>query len=382
MSGRSSPPDGEADDFTQISGIGKILDRRLHEAGVNSYADLAALNPEGIASLLAEPAAVRPGRIADEDWTGQAARLAAETAETAETAEDQPGAAGEEAGDDIPATAQGVSGGSPEASAAADAADPRYQSFVVRILLHESNGRIASTTVQHVGSGTERRWPGLDKTALLDFISSYLPPGAGDPLSVRQAGRTAVPGPREAPTPGSGPAAQPQDEAAARSAQAGAAARAAGGKPVSWPAAPAPTSVPGGGPAPAPGEVPLALVRDLRVPRPDEPFTLSVTLDLTGVEPPTEPRIRYSAMVLARPLTGAATHVVVEGKGIVSADTPLITLHSTGLPAGTYRLEAVIQLIEPHGGGRDLLASAEGGILVVTGSTARRSAGRPLQDIR
>jgi len=398
MSGRSSPPDGEADDFTQISGIGKILDRRLHEAGVNSYADLAALNPEGIASLLAEPAAVRPGRIADEDWTGQAARLAAETAETAE---DQPGAAGEEAGDDIPATAQGVSGGSPEASAAADAADPRYQSFVVRILLHESNGRIASTTVQHVGSGTERRWPGLDKTALLGFISSYLPPGAGDPLSVRQAGRTAVPGPREAPTPGSGPAVQPRDEAAARSAQAGAAARAAGGEPVSWPAAPAPTSVPGarpapgpgarpgagpapgpgGGPAPAPGEVPLALVRDLRVPRPDEPFTLSVTLDLTGVEPPTEPRIRYSAMVLARPLTGAATHVVVEGKGIVSADTPLITLHSTGLPAGTYRLEAVIQLIEPHGGGRDLLASAEGGILVVTGSTARRSAERPLQGI-
>ena len=395
MSGRSSPPDGEADDFTQISGIGKILDRRLHEAGVNSYADLAALNPEGIASLLAEPAAVRPGRIADEDWTGQAARLAAETAEeTAETAEDQPGAAGEEAGDDIPPTAPGVSGGAPmasAASAAADAADPHYQSFVVRILLHESNGRIASTTVQHVGSGTERRWPGLDKSALLDFISSYLPPGAADPLSVRQAGRTAVPGPREAPTPGSGPAVRPQDEHAARSAQAGAAARAAAGEPALRPVVLAPTSAPGvgagpapgpgGGPAPAPGEVSLALVRDLRVPRPNEPFTLSVTLDLTGVEPPIEPRIRYSAMVLARPLTGAATHVVVEGKGIVSADTPLITLHSAGLPAGTYRLEAVIQLIEPHGGGRDLLASAEGGILVVTGSTARRSAQRPLQDI-
>jgi hypothetical protein len=120
MSGRSSPPDGEADDFTQISGIGKILDRRLHEAGVNSYADLAALNPEGIASLLAEPTAIRPGRIADEDWTGQAARLAAEAAEAAGAteaagaAEGQPDAAGGEAGDDIPATARGVSGGSPE----------------------------------------------------------------------------------------------------------------------------------------------------------------------------------------------------------------------------------------------------------------------------
>jgi hypothetical protein len=377
MSGRSSPPDGEADDFTQISGIGKILDRRLHEAGVNSYADLAALNPAGIASLLAEPTAIRPGRIADEDWTSQAARLAAQTAE------DQPDAAGGKAGDGIPATAQGVSGGLPEASAAADAADPHYQSFVVRILLHESNGRIASTNVQHVGSGTERRWPGLDRTALLDFISSYLPPGAADPLSVRQAARTAEPRPREAPTLVSGPAVRPEDEPVARSADAGAAARATARVPAPRPAASAPGPAPGVGPGvgPAPGEVSLALVRDLRVPRPDEPFTLSVTLDLTGVDPPAESRIRYSAIVLARPLTGAAPHVVVEGKGIVAADTPLITLHSTGLPAGTYRLEAVIQLIEPHGGGRDLLASAEGGILVVTGSTAKRSAGRPFQAI-
>ena len=362
MSGRSSPPDGEADDFTRISGIGKILDRRLHEAGVNSYAGLAALNPEGIASLLAEPAAIRPGRIADEDWTGQAARLAAEAAE------DQPGAAGREAGDDIPATAPGVSGGSPEESAATDAADPHYQSFVVRILLHESNGRIASTTVQHVGSGTERRWPGLDRTALLDFISSYLPPGAADPLSARQADRPAEPGPREVPAPVSGPAVQPGDEPVARSADAGAAARAAAG-----------LGSPACGTGSGAGEVSLAMVRDLRVPRPDEPFTLSVTLDLTGVEPPAEPRIRYSAIVLARPLTGTAPHVVVEGKGIVPADTPLITLHSTGLPAGTYRLEAVIQLIEPHGGGRDLLASAEGGILVVSGCEAVSSEGRQLQ---
>ena len=45
MSGRSSAHDGEGDDFTRISGIGKALDRRLHEAGVNSYADLAAVTP-------------------------------------------------------------------------------------------------------------------------------------------------------------------------------------------------------------------------------------------------------------------------------------------------------------------------------------------------
>ena len=37
MAGRSSPRDGDGDDFTRITGIGKALDRRLHQAGVDSY---------------------------------------------------------------------------------------------------------------------------------------------------------------------------------------------------------------------------------------------------------------------------------------------------------------------------------------------------------
>ncbi|HEX5298157.1 MAG TPA: hypothetical protein VFW50_14325 [Streptosporangiaceae bacterium] len=279
MSGRSSPPDGEADDFTQISGIGKILDRRLHDAGVSSYADLAALNPEGIASLLAEPAAIRPGRIADEDWTGQAARLAAETAETAE---DQPDAAGGEAGDDIPATAPGVSGGSRR--------HPQHpQRPTQRIRTTRASSCGYSCTSRMAGSparprSTSAAGPsagGRDWTRRLCWTSSRPTCLPEQPIRSRPV-RPAGPQCRA-----SGATAGPS---AARSAHAGAAARAAGGEPALRPAAPAPTSGPGGGPAPvpggrpapAPGEVSLALVRDLRVPRPDEPFTLSVTLDLTA----------------------------------------------------------------------------------------------------
>jgi hypothetical protein len=57
----------------------------------------------------------------------------------------------------------------------------------------------------------------------------------------------------------------------------------------------------------------------------------------------------------------------------------VITLHSGGLPAGTYRLEAVVELIESHGRTRDLVASVEGGILVVAGLAEEPSADRQLQ---
>ena len=371
MSGRSSPRDGEGDDFTRISGIGKVLDRRLHQAGVNSYADLAALNPEGISSLLSDPVAIRPGRIGHEDWSGQAAKLAEEaTGARADAAGD----AGD-AEDVRPATpgvsgVSGVSASRPEPPAG-DATGLYYQSFVVRILLHESDGRIASTTVQHVGSGTERRWPGLDKPAMLDFISAYLSPGSATALPARpadgpgEAGRPEVP----APSPPGDHARQAQDERVARPADA--ASPVESGEPA--PLIPASSSIP--------GQVSLTLARDLRVPRPGEPFTVSVTLDLTDVEPPAASRVGFSAVVLARPLGGAAPQVVSQGKGIIPAGAPVITLHSSGLPAGTYRLEAVVQLIEPHGRTRDLAASMEGGILVVSGPGAKPAPARQLQRI-
>lgn len=349
MAGGSSARDGEGDDFTRISGIGKVFERRLREAGVKSYADLAALSPEGIASLLAEVIAVRPERIRDEDWTGQAARLAegAAGARTAAAAEEAGGA-----GDVGTPAAQVVSASSPEPPAG-NGTGLYYQSFVVRILLRESDGRITSTTVQHVGSGTERRWPGLDQPALLEFISAYLSPGVPAPSP---PGDQAVP-PVEEPVIGPAHAEAAEDMAAGNSAP------------------PLPGS------SPMPGEVSLTLGKDPRVPRSGEPFTVSITLDLTGVEPPAESRVGFSAVVLARPLSGAAPQVVSQGEGIIPADAPLITLHSSGLPAGTYRLEAVVELIETHGRSRDLAASMEGSILVVSGAEAEPSPSRQLQRI-
>jgi predicted flap endonuclease-1-like 5' DNA nuclease len=326
MSGRSSRLDGDDDDFTRIFGIGRALNSRLHQAGVTSYADLAALNPEKIVSLLADAVAVSAGRIGNEGWISQASKLAEEAAapqvvkSAAEAVLPQAGKAAAEAA--APA-GQGASGDSSDAPPAASATGLHYESFVVRILLHDVDGRVANTTIQHVGSGTEHRWPGLDEPALLNFISAYVSHGAIRPLPVPQVG-----GPGEDGLPG-----------------------------PELPSIPPSTLV----------DAPLTLERDPRVPRSGEPFTVVITLDLTHLEPQLEPRARFLAMVLARPLSGAAAQVVSEADGILCADAPQIMLRSAGLPTGTYRLEAVVHLIGPHGGSRDLVASVEGSILVVSG---------------
>lgn len=74
---RTSWRDPLWDEFTQISGIGQVVNRRLHDAGVTTYTQLAALTVSEIAALLSDVATITAGRISHEAWTSQAAALAA-----------------------------------------------------------------------------------------------------------------------------------------------------------------------------------------------------------------------------------------------------------------------------------------------------------------
>ncbi len=325
MSGPSSPHNGNGDDFTRISGIGRNLDSRLHNAGVTTYAQLVALGPDKLAALLADAVAMSRGRIVKEDWIGQATKFAGD-------ADDDAGAAGAATrhADDAPSRDE------PEVNTTG----LHYESFVVRILLHDVDGRISNTMVQHVGSGTERRWAGLDRSALLDFIVNHAAHGAA-----------ASPGARSAAPPG-GAAVPPGGAAAAPNAQA---------------------------PASEPTNVPATVRRDPRVPGAWEPFTVSIALDLARVEPPPKTPIRCWGVVMARPLSGEAAQMVAEGAAILSAEAPTIKLRSAGLRAGTYHLETVVRLREQQpGGGRDLAARLEGGVLVIAGPPGERAAPGPV----
>lgn len=69
----AGPENAEPDDFSDIKGIGPVIRRRLREAGIESFAQLAEMDVEE----LAETAGVPEGRIASDDWIGQAKSLAA-----------------------------------------------------------------------------------------------------------------------------------------------------------------------------------------------------------------------------------------------------------------------------------------------------------------
>ena len=70
----SAPRGGKADKLTLIKGIGPVNERKLKRHGIFHFDQIAAWTPADIAA--AEAYLAFDGRIAREDWIGQAARLA------------------------------------------------------------------------------------------------------------------------------------------------------------------------------------------------------------------------------------------------------------------------------------------------------------------
>lgn len=66
----------EADDLTEIRGIGPNYAQALRQIGVSSFEQLAQQNPEDLAERLALHVNIGPLRIREYDWIGQAARKA------------------------------------------------------------------------------------------------------------------------------------------------------------------------------------------------------------------------------------------------------------------------------------------------------------------
>lgn len=65
------PPPAEADDLAEVRGIGPVFRARLTEAGLATFTELAAADPEAVVAATGVP----PARAAD--WIAQAAALAA-----------------------------------------------------------------------------------------------------------------------------------------------------------------------------------------------------------------------------------------------------------------------------------------------------------------
>jgi predicted flap endonuclease-1-like 5' DNA nuclease len=146
------------DDFQKIAGIGQAIERRLHDAGILTYQDLAARSPEQIAASLTDVAGLSSARIASQDWAGQAGRLAG-----------------------------------PSASPLPSEPDQTYASFHIELLL-DVDGSVRRTKVHHLQSGQDEAWPGWDEGRLITLLSGHIPL-----LAPRQPAQ--APGPPSSATP-------------------------------------------------------------------------------------------------------------------------------------------------------------------------------------
>jgi len=67
-------PEGEPDDLKQISGVGPVLEGKLHDLGITKFAQVAAFTPEQI--VMVDDRLSFKGRIERDEWLKQAAELA------------------------------------------------------------------------------------------------------------------------------------------------------------------------------------------------------------------------------------------------------------------------------------------------------------------
>ena len=119
--------------FRQIKGINQLLEARLHRAGITTFEALANLLPEEILTALGNLKGVTSKQIVEQDWIGQALKLAGKKAPVN-------GSLGSEG-------------------------------FIVDIFLSKKK-LVHSTQILHVSSDEGDKWDGWDSDRLLDFIVS------------------------------------------------------------------------------------------------------------------------------------------------------------------------------------------------------------------
>ena len=281
---QSSPAGQAADDFQKIAGIGQAIERRLHDAGILTYRDLAARSPEQIAASLADVAGLSSARIASQDWAGQAGRLAGSAAPPLPSEPDQ-----------------------------------HYASFHIELLL-DVDGSVRRTKVHHHQSDKDEAWPGWNKGPLIALLRDHIP--------LLAPGQPAEPsGPPSPPTPTT----DQQQEAAAPSRSEMETAE----LPVSLPSSFLRIEN-------------LGLTREGQRSRryaPDEPTTVGFTLHVTQASTPAATFDFTADVTASSDLGDNQRHLLGTAHGAVRAGEPLpVELAGPPLPRGLYRLEAAVAL--------------------------------------
>src|SRR5215469_8021643 len=130
------------DDLTRIAGLRPDIARRLNEAGIRTYPDLADCSAGEIAKALPGAGPHIWTRI--DSWRHRAQELAGRS--------------------EMP----------PERGDPAAGNGQRYESFMIRVLLND-DGSIRDTRMEHIRTGAVKRWAGWEHSAMLGFVKEAAP---------------------------------------------------------------------------------------------------------------------------------------------------------------------------------------------------------------
>lgn len=299
-------------DFRLIKGIGPALGVRLHEAGILTYRQLASLTPDELASRVNGLSAKQ---IAQQDWQGQARKLASKKSPPK----------------------------SFKNAAPKKAVRQHYENFTLEFLVDEKHA-VRRTRVAHIQSGDADTWAGWEARQLVDFLARHTgvrvaverPEEHADQSDLNRdvqnrsrESQTAEPEIRTLPTP-----------------YTAATSHLVPVKEIAPPALQFPVAAPQAG---------ILCIRKLEVLTPssdhpvnflrqDQPYLVRLALDLTGVNDPGDLPLIYKASVFARQL-GGTRHSLGEVFSTPNFSKSVnLDIHGIGLPPGTYRLEAFAEI--------------------------------------
>jgi hypothetical protein len=308
MTRKRNPSAGE--NLRLIRGISRPIERRLHEEGILTCAQLALLTPQAISAILGGVNGCTTKRIIKEDWIKQARELSS-LSESPEPKEMVVGA---------------------EESSAVKR--QRLTSFVIELLVDEE-GQSRRTKIMHIDSGREDTWAGWQERRLAEFIieSAGLSPSAAE---------TRLPA---APSTGQTPQGRmlPETVLADR-----------------MPSGPTASTEPGI--EEKPQIIEMITVKgqptsqgSISIPSPakraagtlpaNQPFEVRLALDPTEIGSLEKKPLDYQATLYAKNLQGFLRKSVGEANGhLEPAENRQIVIKGVPLPQGLYRLQAVIDL--------------------------------------
>jgi hypothetical protein len=305
-----------ADDLTAIHGIGAGIERRFNSAGILTYHQLESLNPEQIAGMLEGAVGITTSRVVEQDWVGQAKKLSLEKAEKMLSA----------------------------AASSHEDVRQHYEMFSIELLLDESN-QVRRTKIIHSQSQSEVNWAGWDEQRLL--FTMIQNSGLRKMPEIKAKMDSHAEGPVQPPE--TKPEPKKKEEPIAPKVR---------------------------------GELSLkemeVLIQGMAKPsnilQHEQAYKVNLTLDMSKVNwpegVPMETPFEYRATVYARNPANLGQLTVGNARGLITqAEKITIQIEGSELPAGIYRLEAVVSLGSPsaqnHPPSSSLLAMLEAGLLQV-----------------